>query len=169
MEEGSIKDKLNRLIEQNQKLLEQKEIKKWKMPFSGKLNKKQVKKNYVTYLIVRENRRIDFVKAPIEEGTTMIDGIPRVATAEHVLFDNKGAPVIIQPEWSTTPFSPESNYDETVKLGRSAAGAKLLLNKMEKEALDIKKSGGGGNIIIWIVVGIAVIGGIAYLSGVKFF
>ena len=167
--EENIKQKINRLIELNEKLIEQKEVKKWKMPFKGRLNKKQLKSSYVTYFIIRVNRRLDIIKVPIDEETTLIDGIPRVATADHVLFDAKGNPIIIQPEWSTTPFSPEDSMSDTGRLGRSAAGAKLLLNKMEKEAIDLKKKGGGSSLILWIVLGIAAVAGLLYVSGVKIF
>ena len=172
MEEGKngIKDKLDKLIELNAKLIEEKSVKKWKMPFSGKLNKKQLKKSFVTCFLVRNNRRVDIIKSQIDEGTTVIEGIPRLATADHVLWDAKGNPMIIIPEWTTTPFSPQDNYEKTVKDGLSAAGSKLLLNKMEKQVLDNTKKPGfaGGGIIIWIIVGVAVVGGIAYLAGYKF-
>ena len=169
MEEG-IKEKLDKLIEINTKQLEQKQTKKWKMPGVGKLNKKQIKKGFVTYFIIRANRRLDIVKVPIDEGVTMVDGIPRLATTDHVLFDAKGAPIVIQPEWSVKPFSPEDNYEQTVREENSAAGAKLLMNKMEKEALDLtkKKGLGGGNWIVYIIIAIVAILGIAYLFGVKF-
>ena len=44
------------------------------------------------------------------------------------------------------------------------------MNKMEKEALDLtkKKGLGGGNWIVYIIIAIVAILGIAYLFGVKF-
>ena len=102
---GGLGHKLDKLIELNTKLVEQKAVKTWKMPFSGKLNKKQLKKSYITCFLIRSNRRVDIVKAQIDESTTVIEGIPRLATADHILWDGKGNPMLLIGEWSTTPFT----------------------------------------------------------------
>ena len=163
----NINDKLDKLIAINEKLIEEKKVKKWKLPMSGKLSKKQKKQGYVTYILIRNSGHMDFTKAPIDESTTLIEGIPRIATPDDILRDAKGNPFIIQPEWSVKPFSRIDAYSEDIKNQTLAAGFKLLLNTMKKDALELKKKSSGGSWIIWIVVAVAAIAGIAYISGVK--
>lgn len=159
-EEKGIGSKLDELIGLNKELVGRKKMTHWKMPRGGKLTKSQIRKNYVTMIVVNENKELDFIKVPIDEGTTLVDGTPRIATTDYVMTF-KGKPVIFQPKWSVRPFSPTSHQELTVKNQDSAAGYKLLLNKMKKEVISPKKTMSG--VILWIIIGLVVIGGAYYL------
>jgi hypothetical protein len=152
-EEKSIKDLL---IEMNEKIEEKgKREKGFKLPWKGKVSKSKVKKGWATYMVIRDNRNIEFTKKPIEEQTVVIDGTPRIATADDTLF-YKGKPFYVQPSWSVKPFSPTENYNQTIKEGYASQGYKLLMNRMKNEQLTTKKSFGGIGIFLIIVAIIAI-------------
>jgi len=138
-EEKSIKDLL---IEMNEKIEEKgKREKGFKLPWKGKVSKSKVKKGWATYMVIRDNRNIEFTKKPIEEQTTLF---------------YKGKPFYVQPSWSVKPFSPTENYNQTIKEGYASQGYKLLMNRMKNEQLTTKKSFGGIGIFLIIVAIIAI-------------
>jgi len=140
------------------------EEKKFKYPFGKKVSKAQRRKNYVTVLILYENGTCDFKKYQISDQTIMHDLIPRLATAGHVMFDKKGNPVIILPNWSVEPFSPLEHYQKTLIDGSNTKGFAILMNKMLKEQVNAKKPMSG--ILKWIIgLGLAGIIGYALISG----
>lgn len=155
MEEYNLKDEIKKLKEKiNDE--EPKKNKKFKIPFKGKLNKKNLKDNYITYIFIKNNRDTDIFKAQIDEATTLIKGVPRIATTDDIIY-YQGKPLIIQPEWSVKPFSPSQNYESTVQEKLTSAGYALLMNRMQKEAIQTKKKMNGWLIIIIIAV-IAIVG-----------
>jgi len=125
--------------------------KKWKLPNRGKVSKFNARKGWTGVILLRSNRQLDFMKVPTDEQTTLIDGTPRITTANDTFY-YKGKPVIIQPEWSAKPFSIVENQDQTFKDNYNAIGYKLLLNKMKKEVIMAKKTMSGWAIFIAIVV-----------------
>ena len=164
----SIKDKLDKLILAQEAVMEKNREKKWSMPWGKKPSKAQVKKGWTTVQIIRNNGSIDFTKVPIEDGTIQIDGIPRISTIDYHL-SHKGKPFVIIPEWSLKPFSPVENYEQTEKDRLTTTGTRLILAKMEKEAIKPKSAGGFG-MVGYIVLGVIVIGVIYYLvKGGKLF
>ena len=167
-EQESIKDKLDKLLVQQDTLIKENKEKKWKLPWGKKPSKAQVKKGWTTVQIIRNNGSIDFIKAPIEDGTVDVDGIPRISTIDYKL-SYKGTPFVIIPEWSLKPFSPVENYEQTEKDRLTTTGTRLILAKMEKEAIKPKGAGGFGTIG-WIILGVAVIAVVYYLmKGGKLF
>ena len=166
-EELGVREALNKLIKQNDELIAQREVKKWKLPFSARVSKAQVKKGYATILVVKDNREVAFTKAPINEGTLDIEGMPRIATADHTL-SYKGKPFYIIPSWSLKPFSPVENYSEVEKEKMNTAGRRLILSKLETERIAPKKAGWG--IGGWAILGIVIlIAGWYLLKGGKLF
>lgn len=121
-----------------------------------KLGRSARKKGYVNYIYVRENGEIDTFKKPIEEGTSIIDEIPRLATPEHVL-NWKGHPTIIQPSWSSKPFSPVENMEKTAKENMLAMGWRLLANRAELGNVKPKKKM-SGTMIFFIIIALLVVG-----------
>jgi len=166
-EETTVKDLLKQLVEQNNKLIDTKEAKPWKMPWKAKVNKARVRQGYVTVQIIKNNNSMDIIKAPIQDGTILIDGIPRISTAEYMLnYKNKGW--IILPEWSLKPFSSVDNYDKTEQDRMNVSGRRVVLAKLEKEA--IKKTKGRFSMIGWIILGAVVLGvGYYLMKGGKIF
>lgn len=151
-ENNSIRDELKKLNENINNLANSgktKEIKINKMP-----SKSKVKKGWVGILYVQNNGTIRPMKAPVEDSTTMIEGVPRLATP-HYMLNYKGIPTIIQPEWSVEPFNPHQNQDEASRDKMLAAGYRLLANRIETGAIKSKKSISGlmiAGIVIAIVV-----------------
>ena len=141
-----------------EKKLAQKE-KKFKFPFGKKVGRSQKKKNYVTVLLLNENGTYDFKKYPIEEQTILHDLIPRLATAGHVMFNKKGNPMVILPNWSVEPFSPKQHFKDSLNNGSNKKGYQILMSKMKSEQISGKKK--MGNIGKWII-GIALAGIIIY-------
>ena len=157
------KNRLDR-IEEKLDLLASEGIKKpkeksFKIPFKARVGKSKVKKGWVTYCKILDNREVVFEKHPVEEQVAMVDEIPRIVTAEETLT-YKGKPFVILPSWSTKPFSPSDNYQDTIAKGYAAQGWKLLLNRMKKEVITAKKQ-----MSPWLIVGvIALIIGLGYFA-----
>lgn len=162
--ELSLNEKVNKLLENIPKTEEEKETKGWKLPFLKNFNfrvgKKKVEKGYAQVIIIRNNRHLEFVKAQVKDGIAVIDGFPRVFTANHTLFYNK-KPTYIIPEWNLIPFSPEDNLAESEKQKTSLAGRRAVLATLETEKIKSKKDLGS---LIWIVV-IVIVCGAAYYFG----
>jgi hypothetical protein len=129
--------------------------KKWKFPFGKKVGRGQRKKNFITVLEINENGSYHFRKFQIEDQTVMVDLIPRLATAGHVIFDKKGNPLIILPSWSVEPFSPLQHFNQSLENGSNVNAYRLLMAKMQKEMVSPKKQVSG--ILKWII-GLALLG-----------
>lgn len=147
-----IEEKLDMIAEGKKKPKD----KKFKLPFRGKVGKGKVKKNWATYLIINENREVDFKKFQIDEQTVVIDGIPKIATPEEMLT-YKGKPFVIQPSWSVKPWSLTDSYDQAMRDNYMAQGYRLLLNRMFSEALKLKKKI-SGLVIFIVIVAIVIVG-----------
>jgi hypothetical protein len=166
-EQETISQKLDRIAKQNEDMLATRKEKGWKLPWGKKTSKSQVNKGWTTVQIIRNNGNIDFIKAPIEDGTVTVDGIPRISTIDYKL-SHKGKPFVIIPEWSLKPFSPVENYEQTEKDRLTTTGTRLILAKMEKEAIKPASKGFGSmGWIILVIVGLAV--GYYFLKGGKLF
>ena len=163
MEETSDQDKsIKQLLLDIKTKMDEKKVEKkrsFKIPFLSKVGNKKAEKGWATYLMVNDNRTVSFIKKPISEQTVMIDGVPRIATADDALI-YKGKPFYIQPSWSVKPFSPSENYEQTHKENNSSAGYRLLLNRMQTEVIKPKGSFGG----IWIFVGILALIILGYIA-----
>lgn len=159
MEETNLKEKMSKIDEKLDVLLESKDKKKmFKLPSKAKLSKTKVNKNWVTICKVNENRSVDFTREPITDQTIVVDGVPRLATGEDVL-NYKGKPMLILPSWNVKPFSPSENFEQSIKDKTNTQGMALLLARMKAGAIDFKKK-----MNIWLIVGImAIIGVILFM------
>ena len=152
--ETNLKDEVKRLNDNFNKLLESGKIKGVKLKKTP--SKFQAKNNWIYILYINENGEIKPMKQMIEEGTVMVEGIPRLATSEYRL-SYLGKPAIILPAWSVKPFSPTDNYEETVKEQMTSQGYKLLLNRIELGGIKPKRKISGA-IIFGIIIAIIVVG-----------
>jgi hypothetical protein len=126
---------------------------KFKYPMGKKVGKGQRKKNYITTLILNENGTCDFKKYQISDQTFFHDEIPRLASSGHVMFDKKGNPLVILPNWSVEPFSPLEHYKSTLVGGSNTSGYRILLDRMERAKTENKtKMGGAMKWIIGVVL-----------------
>lgn len=140
--------------------------KKFRFPFGKKVGRGQKKRGFVTVLNLNENGTYVFNKYQILDQTVLHDLIPRLATAGHVMFDHKGNPLLILPNWSVEPFSPLVHYRKSLIEGSNTKGYKILLNKMKQDQVAKKGLGGMGK---WLGTGfgivILLIIGYAFLTG----
>ncbi len=138
--------------------------KKFRFPFGKRVGRSQKKKNYVTVMLLMENGTYDFKKYQVEDQTIIHKLIPRLATAGLVMFNKKGNPLIILPDWSTEPFSPRKHFYDSLENGSNIKGFAILMSRMKSETISAKKT--MGNAIKWIggLVLAAVIG-YALLTG----
>lgn len=136
-----------------------KDEKKFRLPFSSKVSKAKAKKGWVTYLILNDNMNAEFKRFKIRDQTTLVDGIPRLARPHEVFF-YKGKPLIIQPSWSVKPFNAEENLQKTIDEKQGTQGYRLLINRMETEAIKDKKTFSFG----WLFVILAVLGAGLYFA-----
>jgi len=159
---GDLKEELKEIKDLIQDDKERKRHRKFRLPIGARVGKNKASKGYVGIWKINENGFITASKQPIQEQTTMVDGVPRLATPEYVLKFKKGFrtyPLIIQPSWSVEPFSPIKNYEQSMLNGSNTKGYKLLMNRMKTEIVSAKKQVGG--IIKWII-GLGLVGIILY-------
>ena len=153
----TLRDTLKKLNDNLDKLVEEKKIKKFKLPWKAKVGKAKAKKNWIGILYIQHNKNLKFLKAPIVEGVIELDGIPHVATSEFTLM-YKGKPFLIVPEWSIEPFSVSQHVKETTEGQKLSVGWRVIANYLEGTMIKPKRSFGIGLIIFLLLV----VGGIAY-------
>jgi hypothetical protein len=148
-------EEIKELLKENK---EEKKEKKWKLPFKAKVSPARAKQGYVGVLKINENGYITPSKEKIEEQTIMVDGVPRLATADYILHLNKN-PLIILPSWSVEPISPSKSFEVSMNNGTNIKGYKLLMNKMKLATVEGKKQ--VGSWLKW-VIGLVLVGIIIY-------
>lgn len=152
-----IDEDLKKTLKENNELLNKLllsgDIKKLKLK---KVSKGQKKKGYINYLYIRTNGCIETMKIPSTEMTTLIEDSPRLARPEEIL-SYKGTPTIIQPEWSSQPFSMVQNYNQTVKDKMLSAGYRLLALRAEQGNIKPKRKL-SGTVIFFLIVALLVVG-----------
>ena len=160
----TLKEKLEKL-ENKITDLEGKKSKIWnfKLPFRARLNKKNISNNWITLQYINENKEVKFIKAPIEEGVILIEGVPHVPTPESIVT-YKGKPMIIQPSWNTQPFMADIDYQRAREDGTLSKGWKLILNRYKNEAIAVKKTWSSGAIVIGLIV-LVIVGYVAMKGG----
>ena len=151
----TLKDEIRDLNKKFAKFIEEHEVKEIK---PDKVGKSQKKKGYVNFMLIRENGDITVHKVPVEEATTFYEKTPRLASPEYIL-NWKGNPTIIQPSWSSQPFSPVENFKKTEKDKMLSVGWRLLANRAELG--DIKPKGKMSGWVIMMII--AIIGVVGYL------
>lgn len=150
---------IKELLKSNEADKEKVKVKKFKIPFKGRVSPKKASQGYVTIMKINENGFVDFIKQPIKEQTTMVDGIPRLASPNYVLHWGKN-PMLIQPSWSVKPFSPEDQFNKSLNDGSNTKGYPILLARMKSDTTSgIKKE--MGSMVKWIL-GLGLVGIIAY-------
>lgn len=155
----NLKDSIEKIHKRLDELVEKKEVKKWNLSWWKRLTGGQVKRNWVLVCYIQENKGISFIKVPIDEGVIMLNGIPHTINSDEIMI-YKNKPFIIVPSWSIKPFSPAQNVKETNENGNNTLGWEFIMNYIKKTEIKAAK---GAGMIIWIIVGLIVIGGGYYL------
>lgn len=154
----SLKEILEDIRNNQAKLVEEKKVKKWRMPWKAKVGKGKAKQGYITVQYINSNNESDFMKVPVSEGAMMIKDAPYLATPDYFLT-HKGKPMIIVHADSSEPYCPKKHLEESEKNHMLQLGNRIILNKLKSETIKPKKP------IPWGVVigGLAVIGIIFYM------
>ena len=156
-----LKEILAEAVASINELKEQKKVKSWNIPFfKRKLSKKKKKNGWVVFLNIGENKWGTFIKAPIEDGVAIVNGIPHVVNPEDIIMLKNNLGLVIQPQWSIKPFSPNQNAKETEEAGNGTKGWEYIMNYIYKTQIKTKKE---GSMIVMIIVALIVIGGGYYL------
>lgn len=129
---------------------QKKKPKKFRLPGRGKVSKGQVKKGYLTILVVNENGAVDFRKEPLKDSTVKIrdnENLTFHAVNPEDVLSYNGKPFVIIPRNKKNPYNPSKGDNQTY-------GDKYILARMESEGLSLKKKLGGlGMSIAGLVVG----------------
>lgn len=158
-EEKSLKETMAEVSKNLEALIEQKKVKKWNLPWKSRfLGKKKKRKGFVVFMNVGLNKAVTFIKAPIEEGVAMVNGIPHVVSPKDIILWKNKIPMVIQPQWSEKPFSVEEHHKQTQDNGQGSEGWTFIMNYLLKNTITNKKSIPVGAI----VVGILVVLGLGY-------
>ena len=160
MEEGkSLKDHLAEISSKLEALEEQKKIKTWQPPWSKRtIGKKKKRQGYVLFMNIAQNKSVTWIKAPVEEGVAMVNGVPHIIEPEDILLWKNKLPIVIQPQWSERPFSAKDHFAKTEESGMNTKGWEYIMNYIYKTQIKAKKAIGAGLIII----GVLVVGGLAW-------
>lgn len=162
----SLKEKLAQIDEKLDELVAKKKVKTWALPFSMRfLGKKKKRKGYVIFMNIGMNKAVTFIKAPIEEGVAMVNGIPHVVDPKDILLWKNKIPIVIQPQFSEKPYSLEHHYERVRQDNEGTEGWTFILNYMLNNQLKEKKSVPMGMIIIGVLV-VLGLGYYAMKSGV---
>lgn len=134
-----------------------------KIPRKAKVTKRKLKKGWIGILKIDENRNVSMEKQRVSGFAYLTkDGLYHTTDGREILFWNGRFPVVIQPSWKNNPIklAPETEQNETY-------GQPYIKAKMLADTIKVKKK--GGNIIIWILIGAAVLFGINYFAGGNLF
>ena len=156
-EKESLRDILEEIKINQKKLVDEKKVKSWKLPWKAKVGKGKLKQGYITVQYINSNNESEFMKVQVSEGAMMIKDAPYIATPDYMLT-HKGKPMIIVHADSAEPYSPSKHLEEAEKDKRLQLGNRILLNKMKSESIKPKKP------IPWGIIlgGLAVIGILFY-------
>ena len=159
----AIKDELKDLVKKFEELenQEKKKKKKFRLPFKAKISNRKMREGYVTVLIIRDNRNIDFVKEPIIDSTFKLNDTIHALEDKNVFF-YKSKPFIIQPKKKLTQYNPKEveviqNDKDPLDCPNQTYGQKYVMARMESDKLTLKKQiGWGMSIGVLVIVGIIV-------------
>jgi hypothetical protein len=153
-------EQLKELKEVNkERLLSELKTKRVKIPRKAKVRKRKLKKGWMGILRVDENRNITAEKQRISGNAYMTsDGTYHGMEGDEVLFWEGKFPVLIQFSNKTRPST--LNVAEEMKTNETF-GDRYKMARMLADTIKVKKN--GGSIIIWILIGGAVLFGLNYL------
>lgn len=156
MEEISLKDKIENLG-RIKKEAEEKKKKKFKIPMRGRPSKRKLKKGYMVVMRIDDNGNCDFEKQQIEDSTYRLKGGDyHTSEKKDMLFYKGKMPLVIQPVKKLNPYNPLFGKNETY-------GQPYVMARMLKDSIKVKKN--QGNLILWLVIGGAILFAINYFLG----
>jgi hypothetical protein len=98
------------------------------------------------------NKAVTFIKAPIDEGVAMVNGVPHVVNTDDILIWKNKIPVVIQPQFSERPYSAHRHYETVMAKGEDTKGWQFLMNYILKHQIKPTKDTPWKAIIIGAIV-----------------
>lgn len=157
----SIMEQMNELKQFKEQVMSgEVKTKHLKIPRKAKVKGKKLKKGYIGILTIDENRNITAEKQRIN-GSSYKDknGLYHATNGDELLFWQGKFPILIQPSWKNNPININPLTEKNETYGQPYIKAKMLADTIKV------KSGGGGSIIMWIILGVAVLVGLNYVMG----
>lgn len=149
MEEKSMREEMREMKQMLAEGVSKKKPKAFRLPMRAKLNKGKLKKGYVTVVVIDENKCVDFVREPINDGTIKLKDTYH-AVEERDIFNYQGKPLIFQTKSKLNPYNPLKGSHETY-------GQKYIMSRMEGDKIISKKQIGWGISILGLVIGAIII------------
>lgn len=120
----------------------------------AKMSNKKREENYVTVLLINQNKGVTITQQQIKDQSIVIDGKPVIVTPEHICVYKK-KPVVILPSWETTPFSPSEQFNKSLLENSNSVGWRILIEAIERGKLETKKK-----INMMVLLGILLLLGV---------
>ena len=143
--------------------------KKFRLPRKGKVSKGKIKKGFMTIMRIDDNGNVAFEKQRIKDATYQLSTGDYHTSNKEDILSYKGKPFVIQPTKKINPYNPNTakTIDEKVvgplEGENETYGQKYIRARMLADTIKVK--GKGGSIIIWLLIGGAVLFGINYFMG----
>jgi len=144
-----------------------KKKKKFRLPRKGKVSKGKIKKGFMTIQRIDDNGNVAFEKQRIKDATYQLSTGDYHTSNKKDILSYKGKPFVIQAVKKLNPYNPNKIVDgkvvEPLEGVNETYGQKYIRARMLADTIKVK--GKGGRIIIWLLIGGAVLFGINYFMG----
>lgn len=158
----SMSEKLDLLIE-SQVEEKKKKDKKFRMPLGVALGSWRMNRQpYAIIFYLRTNGQIDIQMKKIEDDTVKFGEYIYEASSNSI-WRYKRKPVIILKEWDMKPLTAKEEFQQAVSDGTLTAGEKLIITKMQLDA--IKK----GVQVNWLTIGVLIIVAVGGLIAANYY
>lgn len=150
---------------------DKKKKRKFRLPRKGKVSKGKMKRGFMTIQRIDDNGNVTFEKQRISDATYQLSTGDYHTSSKEDILSYKGKPFVIQATKKLNPYNPNNQTTKTIdgKLEgplegpNETYGQKYIRARMLADTIKVKGKGGG--IIIWLLIGGAVLFGINYFMG----
>jgi len=152
-----IKDLKREIIDGSKDSKRNKKKKAFRLPFRARVNKSNLRKGYLTIIVLHENMGIEFIKEPIIDGTIKLHDTYH-ALEEFDIFHYKGKPMIIQPKSKLNPHNPFRPKENNPLNGpHETYGQKYVMARMEGDKIVSRRKMGLGLSIGALLIGAVIV------------
>jgi len=161
---GKIADEvLSKLQEKGLVIDDGKKPKNFKLPVTQRIGAKgKIKKNHVLVILLKTNGNVQIKLFKIDEDMIYLkeSDTYHSANTDYIGY-YKNYPVIILPEWDLKPLSRRDLW-EKAEGGRYAKPQSIIIHNVERASGLLKKKKSFGGSLIWIILGLCVVGYLVY-------
>ena len=139
--------------------------KEFKLPFGmkGKL-KKLARKNKVQVMYLRHNRIIEPTSAEIKEGMIIIGDKIYDGSTDGVWLWRGNIPTMLIAEWDLKPITPERLLGQAIEDNSISHPQKIIIRAIELAEVMQSRGKTSGKMMIWIAIGMAVVGYVLFAN-----